>query len=41
VVLTRQKFPQATVLFNDPMLIVDGLTKRFEGHDNHLHVRFA
>jgi len=41
VVLIRQGFPQVTVLFNDPLLIVDGLTKRFEGHDNHLHVRFA
>ena len=39
--LIRHEFPQVTVLFNDPLLIVDGLTKRFEGHDNHLHVRFA
>jgi peptidoglycan hydrolase-like protein with peptidoglycan-binding domain len=41
VLLVRQKFPQVTVLFNDPLLIGDGLTRQFAGHDNHLHVRFA
>jgi peptidoglycan hydrolase-like protein with peptidoglycan-binding domain len=41
VLLIREKFPPVTILFNDPLLIGDGLTKRFAGHDNHLHVRFA
>jgi hypothetical protein len=30
-----------TVLFNDPLLVGDGLTRRFAGHDNHLHLRFT
>ncbi len=41
VLVVREKFPQVTILFNDPLLVGDGLTKRFAGHDNHLHVRFA
>ena len=41
VVLIRQKFTDAAILFNDPLLVADGLTRRFAGHDNHLHVRFA
>ena len=41
VLLTRLKFPQVTILFNDPLLVQDGLTRRFPKHDNHLHVRFA
>jgi hypothetical protein len=41
VVLIRQKFTDATILFNDSLLVTDGLTRRFAGHDNHLHVRFA
>jgi peptidoglycan hydrolase-like protein with peptidoglycan-binding domain len=41
VVLIRQKFPLVTVLFNDPLLVADGLTRPFGGHDNHLHLRFA
>jgi peptidoglycan hydrolase-like protein with peptidoglycan-binding domain len=40
VLLTRRKFAQVTILFNDPLLVRDGLTKRFAGHDNHLHLRF-
>ena len=39
--LIREKFPQVTILFNDPLLVGDGLTRPFAGHDNHLHVRFA
>jgi peptidoglycan hydrolase-like protein with peptidoglycan-binding domain len=41
VVLIRQKFVAAMILFNDPLLVADGLTRRFAGHDNHLHVRFT
>jgi len=41
VLLIREKFPQVRILFNDPLLIRDELTRRFAGHDNHLHVRFA
>jgi hypothetical protein len=41
VLLVREKFPQVTILFNDPLLVADGLTRRFPQHDNHLHIRFA
>jgi peptidoglycan hydrolase-like protein with peptidoglycan-binding domain len=41
VLLVRARFPQVTILFNDPLLVGDGLTRRFAGHDNHLHVRFT
>ena len=40
VLLIKQMFPTAMVLFNDARLISAGLTKRAPGHDNHLHVRF-
>lgn len=40
VLLIRERFPAATVLFNDSRLVNEGLTKRHAGHDNHLHVRF-
>lgn len=39
--LIKEKFPNATIFFNDQRLISGGLTKRLQGHDNHLHVRFA
>ena len=29
------------IYFNDPVLIKEGLTRRFTGHDDHLHVRFC
>jgi peptidoglycan hydrolase-like protein with peptidoglycan-binding domain len=29
------------IYFNDPVLIGEGLTTRFPGHDNHLHVRYC
>jgi murein endopeptidase len=29
------------VLFNDPVLVAEGLTQSFPGHENHLHFRFA
>ncbi len=40
IVLIRQLFPNVLVLFNDPVLIKDKLTKFFDGHHNHVHVRF-
>lgn len=39
--LVKEKFPNATIFFNDQRLISEGLTKKLGGHDNHLHVRFA
>ncbi len=32
--------PNAKILFNDPVLIKEGLVSRAKGHDNHLHVSF-
>ena len=29
------------IYFNDPVLISEGLTTRFAGHDSHLHVRYC
>lgn len=29
------------VFFNDPVLIDEGLTTEWAGHDNHLHVRYC
>jgi peptidoglycan hydrolase-like protein with peptidoglycan-binding domain len=29
------------ILFNDPQLIAEGLTRSFVGHDDHLHVHFC
>lgn len=29
------------IYFNDPVLIKEGLTRRFPGHDDHLHVRYC
>ncbi|MCP9495542.1 MAG: penicillin-insensitive murein endopeptidase [Pyrinomonadaceae bacterium MAG19_C2-C3] len=40
VLLVKEMFPTAMVLFNDTRLISAGLTKHAAGHDNHLHVRF-
>lgn len=40
VLLIRQKFPKAVILFNDPKLTSRGLTKQSPGHHNHLHVQF-
>jgi len=40
VLLVRDLFPAVVILFNDPRLISEKLTKKFAGHDNHLHVRF-
>lgn len=30
----------ALIFFNDPVLISEGLTTRYDNHDNHLHVRY-
>lgn len=40
VKLVRDKFPGATIFFNDTKLIAKGWTKKAKGHDNHLHIRF-
>jgi peptidoglycan hydrolase-like protein with peptidoglycan-binding domain len=29
------------IYFNDPVLIKEGLTRRFVGHDDHLHIRYC
>jgi hypothetical protein len=29
------------IFFNDPTLIAEGLTTRYDNHDNHLHVRYC
>jgi peptidoglycan hydrolase-like protein with peptidoglycan-binding domain len=29
------------IYFNDPVLIREGLVRRFDGHDDHLHVRYC
>lgn len=36
----KERNPGATVLFNDPVLVKEGLTQKYEGHDNHLHLSF-
>jgi LysM repeat protein len=39
VQLVRERHPDAVILFNDPVLIREGLTKYYSGHDNHLHMK--
>lgn len=39
VKLVKKLNPQAVVLFNDPELIREGLTRYYKGHHNHLHLR--
>ena len=39
VQVVKEKAPGAVVLFNDPVLIKEGLTKYHKGHGNHLHLR--
>ena len=41
VQMVRSQHPGATVLFNDPVLIREGLVQRYDGHDNHLHLRLG
>ncbi|WP_197426035.1 hypothetical protein, partial [Erythrobacter sp. CCH5-A1] len=33
----KERNPGTTVLFNDPVLVKEGLTQKYDGHDNHLH----
>lgn len=40
ILLTRETFNPQVIFFNDPLTIQEGLTRRAQGHDNHLHVRF-
>ena len=37
----KERNPGMTVLFNDPVLVREGLTKPYRGHDNHLHLTFG
>lgn len=34
----RRENPNAKILFNDPVLVREGLVRPYKGHDNHLHV---
>lgn len=36
----KEVYPNVTTLFNDPVLIKEGLTQHYKGHDNHLHFNF-
>ncbi len=36
----KERNPGLTVLFNDPVLIKEGLTKKWRDHDNHMHLKF-
>ncbi|MEP6923226.1 MAG: penicillin-insensitive murein endopeptidase, partial [Pyrinomonadaceae bacterium] len=38
--LVKETYPNTVILFNDKQLIKEGLTKPWEGHDDHLHIRF-
>ena len=31
--------PEAQILFNDPVLVSEGLVRSFPNHDNHMHVQ--
>lgn len=37
----RWQNPDAVILFNDPKFVEMGLTKRWKGYDNHMHVDFG
>ena len=39
VKFVKAREPDALVLFNDPQLIKEGLTRFYKGHHNHLHIR--
>ena len=41
VLHARQHNPGATILFNDPELIREGLVQPYKGHDNHLHLKLG
>ncbi len=38
--LIRKEYPNSTILYNDPQSIKAGLSIPYEGHDNHIHVKF-
>jgi conjugal transfer mating pair stabilization protein TraG len=40
IALVKTIYPNSTILFNDPVLIKEGLTKQWANHDNHLHIKF-
>ena len=40
VQVAKKSSPNLVVLFNDPVLIREGLTQYHDGHDNHLHLHF-
>lgn len=41
VEMVRGRHPGATILFNDPQLIREGLVQHYDGHDDHLHLRLG
>ena len=36
----KDRNPGMTVLFNDPVLVREGLAQKHDGHDNHMHFSF-
>lgn len=40
IVMIRANTKVKLILFNDPVLIAEGLCRYYNGHDNHLHIRF-
>lgn len=36
----RHRYPDALILFNDPVAIRQGFSRHWAGHDNHIHIRF-
>ena len=41
VEMVKNSHPDATILFNDPQLVQEGLVQPYDGHDNHLHLRLG
>jgi len=39
VMLIREKHPKVDIIFNDPKFLKAKLSRKFKGHDDHLHVR--
>lgn len=40
VYMVRENAKVKLILFNDPALVKAGLTRKYAGHSNHIHVRF-
>ena len=38
VLMIKRLFPNAVIIFNDPRMVAEGLTRRLTGMDNHLHI---